>query len=249
MNEQEEFLKKINELTELALDQENVIFEDQLYMIFPEVKGDSTKLDIIKSFLNEKKIGLNKKLELNELITEDEKNYLDFYLEELKEIEELSKGEREGYLLSAMAGDEDAKLKIINDSLKNVVDISRLYAGQGVLVEDLIGEGNLALISALDFLGSCESASDAETLLSSRVMDAMQDLVAANMDESSSEEKLLKKVEKVSKAAKELSEAYRRKVTVDELALESKMSRKYIIEALKLTANKIEEIEIPEELK
>lgn len=249
MNEQEEFLKKINELTELALDQENVIFEDQLYMIFPEVKGDSTKLDIIKSFLNEKKIGLNKKLELNELITEDEKNYLDFYLEELKEIEELSKGEREGYLLSAMAGDEDAKLKIINDSLKNVVDISRLYAGQGVLVEDLIGEGNLALISALDFLGSCENASDAETFLSSRVMDAMQDLVAANMDESSSEEKLLKKVEKVSKAAKELSEAYRRKVTVDELALESKMSRKYIIEALKLTANKIEEIEIPEELK
>lgn len=249
MNEQEEFLKKINELTELALDQENVIFEDQLYMIFPEVKGDSTKLDIIKNFLNEKKIGLNKKLELNELITEDEKNYLDFYLEELKEIEELSKGEREGYLLSAMAGDEDAKLKIINDSLKNVVDISRLYAGQGVLVEDLIGEGNLALISALDFLGSCENASDAETLLSSRVMDAMQDLVAANMDESSSEEKLLKKVEKVSKAAKELSEAYRRKVTVDELALESKMSRKYIIEALKLTANKIEEIEIPEELK
>ncbi len=249
MNEQELFLNKINEITEIAYDQENVIFEDQLYNIFPEVKDDKEKLDIIKSFLNEKKIGLNKKLELDELITEDEKNYLDFYLEELKEIEELSKGEREGYLLSAMAGDEDSKLKIINDSLKNVVDISRLYAGQGVLLEDLIGEGNLALISAIDLIGSCENASDAESLLSSKVMDAMQDLIADNMDETSFDEKLLKKVEKVSKAAKELSEAYRRKVTVDELALESKLSRKYIIEALKLTANKIEEIEIPEELK
>ncbi len=249
MNEQELFLNKINEITCLAYDQENVIFEDQLYNIFPEVKDDKEKLDIIKSFLNEKKIGLNKKLELDELITEDEKNYLDFYLEELKEIEELSKGEREGYLLSAMAGDEDSKLKIINDSLKNVVDISRLYAGQGVLLEDLIGEGNLALISAIDLIGSCENASDAESLLSSKVMDAMQDLIADNMDETSFDEKLLKKVEKVSKAAKELSEAYRRKVTVDELALESKLSRKYIIEALKLTANKIEEIEIPEELK
>ncbi len=249
MNEQELFLNKINEITCLAYDQENVIFEDQLYNIFPDVKDDKEKLDIIKSFLNEKKIGLNKKLELDELITEDEKNYLDFYLEELKEIEELSKGEREGYLLSAMAGDEDSKLKIINDSLKNVVDISRLYAGQGVLLEDLIGEGNLALISAIDLIGSCENASDAESLLSSKVMDAMQDLIADNMDETSFDEKLLKKVEKVSKAAKELSEAYRRKVTVDELALESKLSRKYIIEALKLTANKIEEIEIPEELK
>ena len=34
MNEQQDFIKRINECVELAIDQENVIFEDQLFLIF-----------------------------------------------------------------------------------------------------------------------------------------------------------------------------------------------------------------------
>lgn len=249
MDEQLEFVKRINELTELALDQENVIFEEQLYSIFPETKEDEAKLEVIKEFLSEKKIGLNKKLDINEIITEDEKNYLDYYLCDLNEAGSLSKGEREAYMLSAMAGDENAQAIILNDTLKNVVDIAKLYAGQGILIEDLIGEGNLVLVTAVTLLGSCENAKEAEGMLSSQIMNAMQDLIAANMDETSAEEKLLNKVNKVAKAAKELAEDLQRKVTIDELVQESGISRQAIEKALKLTANKIEDIEIPEDLK
>lgn len=249
MNEQQEFAKRIQDLTELALDQENVIFEDQLFEIFPEVKDDEAKLQVIKDFLKEKKIGLNEKLALEDMITEEEKNYLDFYLEDLKEQGELTPGEREAFIMSAMAGEADGQTMVLKDFLKNVIEIAKLYAGQGVLIEDLIGEGNVALVTAVTLLGSLESPKEVEGFLTSRVMDAMQDLIAGAMDETEAEEKLLKKVNKVADAAKELSETLGRKVTIYELADESKLSLAQIEKALKLTANGIEEIEIPDYLK
>lgn len=249
MNEQQLFVKRISELVELATDQDNVIFLDQLYEIFPEVKDDEAKFAVIKEFLTEKRIGLDEKIGFENLVTEDEKNYLDFYLDELKEIEELSKGKREAYLLQVMAGEEDAKLIIMQDTLRNVVEFAKLYAGQGVLLEDLIGEGNLALVGAIEMLGSCETTQEAEGLLASTVMDAMQDMIAENMDEKTEEEKALKLVEKISSAAKELADTLGRKVSVEELSQETKISRNQIIKALRLTACKVEDIEIPDELK
>ncbi len=249
MNEQQDFIRRINELTEIAFEQENVIFEEQLFSIFPEVKEDEAKYKVIKEFLAEKKIGLNDKLPIEELLSKEEISYLNFYLEELSEQEPLSLGVREAMMLSAMAGDESAQLSIMNDTLKNVVEIAKLYVGQGVLLEDLIGEGNLVLVSAVTLLGSCENAKEAEGMLSSMIMDAMQDLIASNMDETGEEDKLLAKVNKVAKEARELAENLGRKVTIEELMNESGLSRAAIEKALKLTANAIDDIEIPDELK
>lgn len=249
MNEQQDFIRRINELTEIAFEQENVIFEEQLFSIFPEVKEDEAKYKVIKEFLAEKKIGLNDKLPIEELLSKEEISYLNYYLEELSEQEPLSLGVREAMMLSAMAGDESAQLSIMNDTLKNVVEIAKLYVGQGVMLEDLIGEGNLVLVSAVTLLGSCENAKEAEGMLSSMIMDAMQDLIASNMDETGEEDKLLAKVNKVAKEARELAENLGRKVTIEELMNESGLSRAAIEKALKLTANAIDDIEIPDELK
>ena len=249
MDDRQDFIKRINELTEIALDQENVIFEEQLFSIFPEIKDDKAKFDVIKDYLTDKKIGLNDKLPMDVLLTKEEKNYLDFYLEELNEKEPLTKGQREAHMLSAMAGDENARALIMEDTLKNVVEIAKLYVGQGVLLEDLIGEGNLSLVNAVMAISACEDAAEAESVLASAIMDAMQDLIAEGNDESGAEEKLLKRVNKVSKAAAELADALGRKVTIEELMEETGMTRSYIEAALKLTANAIEDIEIPDELK
>ena len=44
-----------------------------------------------------------------------------------------------------MAGETDAQQRLIEIHLADVAEIAKLYAGQGVLLEDLVGEGNLAL--------------------------------------------------------------------------------------------------------
>lgn len=249
MSEQSEFIKRIGELTELAADQENVIFEDQLYDIFPETKEDSAKKQVLVDYLKEKKIGINEKIDTEEFMTEDEKNYLEFYIEDLKGAGELTSGEREAFRKSAIAGDPAAANIVLQDYLMNVVELAKLYAGQGVLVEDLIGEANIALVMGLNGLGSLEFHEEIDGYFGKIVMDSMQDAIARHMDELSEDEKLVKKVNKVSKAAKNLSELLGRKVTVEELCQESKMSRNYVISAMKLCGNRIEEIETPDELK
>lgn len=249
MSEQSEFIKRIGELTELAADQENVIFEDQLYDIFPETKEDSAKKQVLVDYLKEKKIGINEKIDTEEFMTEDEKNYLEFYIEDLKGAGELTPGEREAFRKSAIAGDPAAANIVLQDYLMNVVELAKLYAGQGVLVEDLIGEANIALVMGLNGLGSLEFHEEIDGYFGKIVMDSMQDAIARHMDELSEDEKLVKKVNKVSKAAKNLSELLGRKVTVEELCQESKMSRNYVISAMKLCGNRIEEIETPDELK
>lgn len=244
MNAQNEFIKNIKDIVELALDQENVIFTEQLEAVFPEIKEDESKKALLTDYLKEKKIGIDSKLDIAEFITEDEKNYLDFYLEELAEIKRLTKGEREVYTKEAMAGNEDAYGILVNDYLPEVVDLAKLYVGQGVFLEDLIGEGNIALLTAVPLLGSLESHEEAEGFIGKQIMDALQDMIAANIDEMSEQEKIVNKVNKVSFAAEELSKLLGRKVTIEELSLESGISEAQIKKALKLTANKIEGIEI-----
>lgn len=244
MSLENDFIKRIKELTALAADQENVIFSDQLEAIFPEIVSDESKKTVLIDYLKEKKIGIDEKLDINEFITDDEKKYLEFYYDDLKQIERLSESERLAHTIGAMAGEKSEMDIITNDYLMDVVEIAKLYAGQGVLLEDLIGEGNIALLGAVSMLGSLEEPKEAEGFIGKMVMDAMQDMIAMNMDEMSEEEKLVKKVNKVSKAAKELSTLLGRKVTVEELSEESNISKAAIEKALKLTANKIEGIEV-----
>ena len=55
MSEQSEFIKRIGELVELAGEQENVIFDEQLEAIFPEAAKDSAKKQVLLDYLKEKK--------------------------------------------------------------------------------------------------------------------------------------------------------------------------------------------------
>lgn len=244
MSEQSEFIKRIGELMELAADQENVIFEDQLESIFPETKEDSAKKQVLLDYLKEKRIGLNEKVDTDEFMNDDEKKYLDFYIEDLKGAGELTPGEREVFRKRAISGDMEAANVVLQDYLINVVDIAKLYAGQGVMIEDLIGEANIALVMALPNLPALGDHEEVDGYFGKICMDTMQDLIAARIDELNEDEKMLKKVNAISKAASDLSNLLGRKVTIDELSMESGFSKAAIEKALKLTNNKIEDIDI-----
>ena len=170
---------------------------------------------------------------------------LEEYKKELALLEKVSEGEKEAITLSAMAGEAQAQKKLINIYLPQVVEIAKLYSGQGVFLEDLIGEGNVALTIGVTMLGCLEHAKEAEGMLGKMIMDAMEDYINENMAEEDKDKKVLSKVKKVSRKAKELSEELRRKVTVEELSAETGMSENAIREAMQLSGYTIEEIENP----
>ena len=82
-----------------------------------------------------------------------------------------------------MAGETDAKKRLIEIYLPQVIEISKLYTGQGVYIEDLVGEGNLALAQGVTMLGCLEHAKEAEGMLMKMVMDAMEELIQEDLTE------------------------------------------------------------------
>ena len=84
--------------------------------------------------------------DLNSLAQSDS---LRLYLREISRIPLLTAA-RESYLAErAEQGDRDARDQLITANLRLVVSIAKKYVGQGLSLEDLIGEGNIGLIRAV----------------------------------------------------------------------------------------------------
>jgi RNA polymerase primary sigma factor len=132
---------------------------------------------------------------------------------------------------------------MINAFLPQVVDIAKLYSGQGALLEDLIGEGNVALATGVEMLGCLEEPDEVDGMLGKMIMDAMEDYIAENTEAKKVDMQIADKVNHISDLAKELAESLQRKITVEELAEETGIDVDEISEAVKLSGNKIEYFE------
>ncbi len=81
---------------------------------------------------------------------EPERDLLDLYLDEIGRIPLLGHEELLREAAAARGGDERARKRIILANLRLVVHLARRYRGRGLPLLDLISEGNLGLISAVD---------------------------------------------------------------------------------------------------
>jgi len=72
------------------------------------------------------------------------------YLKEIGRISLLSAEEELKLSIQIANGDEDAKQKLAESNLRLVVSIAKRYVGRGLLFLDLIQEGNIGLMKAVD---------------------------------------------------------------------------------------------------
>ena len=128
-----------------------------------------------------------------------------------------------------------------------MVEIAKLYGGQGVGLEDLIGEGNVAVATGVTMLGCLEYPQEAEGMLGKMIMDAMEDHISDSLAASESNQRIADKVNLVAGQARELAELLKRKVTVRELAQETALSEDEIREAVRMSGNQMEDIETDKE--
>ena len=75
-------------------------------------------------------------------------NSLQTYLREIRAIPLLSREEEVELATRARAGDQGALERLIVSNLRYVVSVARRYLGYGLLLTDLINEGNIGLIQA-----------------------------------------------------------------------------------------------------
>lgn len=249
------FARILEQVRRTAREQGNCISARQVEEAFSALELKDAQLAMVYDYLEKHNIrtgqpdGMGGPADPDAYLTEQERDYLQDYLNELAALPAYSQGELEAYAILALAGDRPGQEKLMEGSLRNVAEIAKLYVGQGVLLEDLIGEGNVALaagIGTLDSLrdsGALNGPGEVQGVLTRLVMDAMERHIEENAANVRTDKKAADKVNQVADKARELAEQLRRKVTPQELAQETGMPLKVIEDAMRMSGYKIEDIQ------
>ncbi|HKM35244.1 MAG TPA: RNA polymerase sigma factor region1.1 domain-containing protein [Lachnospiraceae bacterium] len=237
------FADKLQEIRKIAKKQGNLVTKEQVEESFVDFSLDQDQLSMVYDYLQKHHIGVGEPVDTEEYLSEEERNFLQTYLDEIAAIEPVSNGEKEAITLSAMSGDVSAQQRLTTLYLSQTVDIAKLYVGQGVILEDLIGEGNVAVAIGVKMLGALKNAREAEGMLGKMIMDAMEEYISQNTEDSKKDKHITDQINKVAIAAGKLAEEYGRKVTPEELVAESNLSLKVIQDAIRISGGKIEDLE------
>ena len=171
------FEEKLSKLLELAKSKKNVLDEKEVLDAFAGEELTPEKLDRIYDFLEKKHVDVLKMSNDDDmdpdLFSEDEDadpeddidvEHIDLsvpegigvddpvrmYLKEIGKVPLLSQDEEIELAKKIELGDEEAKKKLAESNLRLVVSIAKRYAGRGMQLLDLIQEGNLGLIKAVE---------------------------------------------------------------------------------------------------
>jgi RNA polymerase primary sigma factor len=79
-----------------------------------------------------------------------EENVLSIYLKEINRIPLLTRQEEDSYARKAAQGEQHAKDMLVKSNLRFVVNVAKKYQNQGIPLADLISEGNIGLINAIE---------------------------------------------------------------------------------------------------
>jgi RNA polymerase primary sigma factor len=79
-----------------------------------------------------------------------DENVLSLYLKEINRIPLLTRTEEENFARAAARGEQAAKDKLIKANLRFVVNVAKKYQNQGLPLADLISEGNIGLMNAIE---------------------------------------------------------------------------------------------------
>ena len=92
----------------------------------------------------------NIKKDIDMMAMDNDNEVLSIYLAEINRIPLISHEEEYELALKAKKGDRAAREKLLNANLRFVVSVAKKFRGQGLPLSDLINEGNIGLITALD---------------------------------------------------------------------------------------------------
>lgn len=245
-----DFAHRLQTLVRSAGKNHNTVTNDQLKEAFHGWNLSKQQLQTVKDYLTASNIAIEGETspdmdDMNNM-NEADHDYLEDYRQEVAAIEQPDEGVMDAIKINAMAGDKPSQERLAELMLPKVIDIARLYVNQGVYMEDLIGAGNEELVRSVRLLAPLEGPQDVEGFLAERIMNAMENLIEENIHDKATDADALNLVNKVKEKADALRDALGHKVTVEELAGEGDVTEDEIMNAIRLTGNKIDAIDYKE---
>lgn len=165
--------------------------------------------------------------------------YVKMYEQELEGIEPMAETELDHYYRALLQGDEEAIETVVNQNLSMVFNRMKHYASYPVKMEDVIGEGNLALFMSVKGLCGKNKQMDVADYLEDQVKKAMEQYIDETLDSSDWAEMVVQRARLLDQAKQVLTEDLVRTPTVKELADYTRISEEEIAEIENLTKEKI----------
>ncbi len=171
-NTRAKFEEKVKELLNMAKKKKNVLEYQEISDFFADMPLEEEQFEKILDALEQNNVDVLRitedETDVEEIILSDEDDVdvenLDLsipdgisledpvrmYLKEIGKVPLLSAEEEIELAKRMELGDEDAKKRLAEANLRLVVSIAKRYVGRGMLFLDLIQEGNLGLIKAVE---------------------------------------------------------------------------------------------------
>ena len=172
-NLMEKFQEKLKELLVIAKKKKNVLEYSEITDLFSDMNLTAEQMDSILEYLEKNNIdtlrttGDDEEPDPEEAVLDEEdidvekidlsvpdgisiEDPVRMYLKEIGKVPLLSADEEIELAKRMELGDEEAKKKLAEANLRLVVSIAKRYVGRGMLFLDLIQEGNLGLIKAVE---------------------------------------------------------------------------------------------------
>lgn len=172
-NLMEKFQEKLKELLVIAKKKKNVLEYSEITDLFSDMNLTAEQMDGILEYLEKNNIDTlrttddDEEPDPEEAVLDEEdidvekidlsvpdgisiEDPVRMYLKEIGKVPLLSADEEIELAKRMELGDEEAKKKLAEANLRLVVSIAKRYVGRGMLFLDLIQEGNLGLIKAVD---------------------------------------------------------------------------------------------------
>ena len=168
---QEKFMDKCRGILAIARKKKNVLDYKEIMDYFQDTDFEADKMEKVFEFLEGCNIDVkmnDDEVEEDDIILSDEDDIdiekidlsvpdgigledpVRMYLKEIGKVPLLSAEEEIEYAQRMEEGDEEAKKRLAEANLRLVVSIAKRYVGRGMQFLDLIQEGNLGLIKAVE---------------------------------------------------------------------------------------------------
>jgi len=244
-NEDTLFLSRLQDLVALAKKKKNLLEQKDILQFLGDVDLDPDQMDKVYEYLETQGVDVLTTMEIEEEIEKDDvslqavegainiDDHVRMYLKEIGKVPLLT-GDEEIMLAKRMeAGDEQAKRRLAEANLRLVVSIAKRYVGRGMLFLDLIQEGNLGLIKAVekfDYRKGYKFSTYATWWIRQAITRAIADQartirIPVHMVET---------INKLIRVSRQLLQELGRDPTPDELASEMQMSVDKVREILKI---------------
>lgn len=245
MDEQSRFRTALAALSAGAENRDRKLGKEEVQEFFRDMDLDEEQYGLVYAYLASKKIRVEG-VELPDVrveeqpYTEEEKEFLEQYKKDMYLVRKQPENVLPSLADRASDGDEQAKKLLTEHCMDRVLPIAGEYAHRGLLIQDLVQEGNLGLMIGVDTLGLREESQSWEVYLEHEIRRTIRTALDEQAGSDSTGEQITEKLNLLADSITELTEDMGRQVTPEELSLYLDMPLEEIEDLLRIAGENIE---------